>query len=77
MEDEDLVRLVGRRPLTRHGYRVIEARSGRHALEWWQDHADEIDLLLTDVVMPEGISGPDLARRLLGERLALTVIYTR
>jgi PAS domain S-box-containing protein len=76
VEDEDLVRLVGRRLLTRHGYRVIEARSGRHALELWQDHADEIDLLLTDVVMPEGISGPDLARRLLGERPALKVIYT-
>lgn len=76
VEDEDLVRLVGRRLLTRQGYRVIEARNGRHALELWKDHANEIDLLLTDVVMPEGISGQELAKRLQSERPGLKVVYT-
>jgi two-component system cell cycle sensor histidine kinase/response regulator CckA len=75
-EDEELVRLVAHRLLTRHGYRVIAANSGRHALEIWRERADEIDLLLTDIVMPEGVSGTDLAQRLRSERPDLKVIYT-
>jgi CheY-like chemotaxis protein len=75
-EDEELVRLVAHRLLTRHGYTVIAAHSGRHALEIWRERADEIDLLLTDIVMPEGVSGTDLAQRLRAERPDLKVIYT-
>jgi len=76
VEDEELVRLVGRRLLARQGYRIVEARSGRHALELWKAHGHEIDLLLTDVVMPEGVSGHELATRLQRERPGLKVVYT-
>lgn len=75
-EDEELVRLVAHRLLTRHGYRVIEAHSGRHAIDLWADHSHEIDLLLTDIVMPEGVSGTELAIRLREDRPDLKVVYT-
>ncbi len=75
-EDEELVRLVAHRLLTRHGYRVIEAHSGRHAIELRAEHSPEIDLLLTDIVMPEGVSGTELAVRLREDRPDLKVVYT-
>jgi CheY-like chemotaxis protein len=62
--------------LERKGYHVIEAASGLNALEIWQQHRDTIDLLFTDMVMPEGISGRELAARLLVEKPGLKVIYS-
>jgi len=76
VEDEEMVRAIGRRLLSMHGYCVIEAASGKQALEVWKDRAGEIDLLLTDIVMPEGISGDQLAKSLLAENPGLKVIYT-
>ena len=58
------------------GYRVMTASNGRAALEVWARHKDEIALLLTDMIMPEGISGQQLARQLLAEKPALKVVYT-
>jgi DNA-binding NtrC family response regulator len=46
------------------------------ALKVWAQHKEEVDLLLTDMVMPEGISGRQLAERLQAEDPALKVIYT-
>ena len=63
VEDEDQVRLLTRRILSRQGYRVLEASSGSAALALVRDYRARIDLLLTDVVMPQ-MSGPDLAREL-------------
>jgi CheY-like chemotaxis protein len=76
VEDEEPVRRLGRSILQRHGYRVIEASSGLEALSVWDRHAPEINLLLTDVVMPEGINGHDLARRLRQGRPELKVVFT-
>ncbi len=64
VEDEDQVRSIARAILERHGYHVIEARSPEEALAHCQSKSASIDLLLTDVVMPQ-ISGPELARQLL------------
>jgi PAS domain S-box-containing protein len=57
------------------GYRVLLAPNGRAALKEWAAHREGIDLLLTDFVMPEGMSGRELAERLLVERPGLPVIY--
>ena len=76
VEDEPALRALVRTVLTRLGYRVIEAASGLAALEVWKVHRDEIKLLLTDLVMPDGVSGRELSQRLQAERPELKVIYT-
>jgi DNA-binding NtrC family response regulator len=58
------------------GYKVLTARSGRHALEVWAAANKEIDLLVTDMIMPEGILGGELAEILLAEKPGLKVIFT-
>ncbi len=75
VEDEAPVRSLARTLLERKGYHVIEADSGLSALEIWQQHRDTIDLLLTDMVMPEGVSGSELAERLCSEKPGLKVVY--
>ena len=74
VEDETGVRRLARRILERSGYSVIEARDGRHALEFAAAHAGRIDLLLTDMVMPE-MNGRVLAERLCAVRSDLRVLY--
>ncbi|NJC33218.1 two-component system cell cycle sensor histidine kinase/response regulator CckA [Sphingomonas jejuensis] len=60
VEDEDMVRAVAERALSRHGYKVLTAAHGEEALEILEDGA-EIDLLVTDVMMPT-MDGPTLVR---------------
>jgi DNA-binding NtrC family response regulator len=62
--------------LTDAGYKILEAGSGRQALQVWGEHRAEIDLLLTDMKMPEGISGMELAEKMVAEHPALRVIFT-
>jgi two-component system, cell cycle sensor histidine kinase and response regulator CckA len=73
VEDEDSVRNAARRILTRYGYQVIEARSPAIALDYCEHHPGVIHLLLSDVVMP-GMSGPELAGRLLVTRPEMKVL---
>jgi PAS domain S-box-containing protein len=75
VEDEHSVRVTTRRVLESKGYTVLEATSTREALELWQSHAGEIALLLTDIVMPGGMTGRDLADQLWGQRPGLKVIF--
>lgn len=75
VEDEVSVRGLMRTVLERQGYTVLEAANGFEALERWQAHQAQVDLLLTDLVMPGGMSGQQLGRRLRQERPALKVIY--
>jgi two-component system cell cycle sensor histidine kinase/response regulator CckA len=74
VEDQDEVRAVTRAVLSRHGYTVLEASGGEGALQIALDHDVSIDLLLTDVIMP-GMSGGDLARRILADRPRLGVLF--
>jgi PAS domain S-box-containing protein len=62
VEDEEGVRRLAERILTKAGYQVISARGGGDALLWCEKRGNEIDLLLTDVVMPQ-MSGAELAAR--------------
>jgi CheY-like chemotaxis protein len=76
VEDEPGVRRVAIEGLTRKGYRVLSAGSGVEALRVWEAHGREIDLVFTDLVMPEGITGQQLGARLLEARPDLPVVYT-
>ena len=75
VEDETTLRFSVRTILSRLGYRVLEAANGPDALAIWQEHHDGIDLLLTDMVMPGGLSGKDLAGQMLAQNPRLKVIY--
>ena len=76
VEDEPPLRSLVHSILERHGYQVTEAANGVEALRLWDQHQGQFDLLLTDMVMPEGISGRELAARLKAQKPDLKVIYT-
>ncbi|MBA2241353.1 MAG: response regulator [Chthoniobacterales bacterium] len=76
VEDEEMLREFVSEALGALGYRVLSAANGRAALEVWAEHQNEIDLLLTDVVMPESISGRELAHTLVMDKPDLKVIFT-
>jgi two-component system, cell cycle sensor histidine kinase and response regulator CckA len=74
VEDEDAVRSLAQRILSSNGYRVEAARDGREAEELASRLGDEVDLLLSDVVMPQ-ISGPALVERLRSSRPGLRALF--
>ncbi|HEY9014304.1 MAG TPA: ATP-binding protein, partial [Gemmatimonadales bacterium] len=74
VEDETAVRASVRRLLEWHGYTVLEARNGVDALRVYQSHSADIDLVLTDVVMPE-LGGYELVDQLRAERPDLRVVF--
>jgi CheY-like chemotaxis protein len=76
VEDEAGVLNLARGILKSYGYDVIEARSGVEALRLWAQYDTRVDLLLTDIVMPEGMSGLDLAKKLRTEKRDLKVLYS-
>jgi PAS domain S-box-containing protein len=75
VEDEELVRRLTQRLLESRGYRVRSAGTGVEALRCWDDQQGAFDLVVTDMVMPGGISGRDLAERLGALRPGLKVIF--
>jgi two-component system cell cycle sensor histidine kinase/response regulator CckA len=74
VEDDDAVRMFGARALRNKGYRVVEAKSGEAALGLIGEGADPIDLLITDVVMPE-MDGPALIREVREVDPGIKVIF--
>jgi PAS domain S-box-containing protein len=76
VEDEQALRELVQEILEKKGYHVLEAATGAQALQIWEKHKHDIDLLLTDMMMPEGLSGRELAQRVLQERSDLKVIYS-
>ena len=74
VEDEPMVRGLVRTMLRSRGYTVLEASSGEEAMERYAGRLDDIQLLLTDVVMP-GINGRVLAETLTGRRPGLKVLF--
>jgi PAS domain S-box-containing protein len=75
VEDDEAVRTLTRRVLENFGYRVIAAASGSEALDLCGHQLDTIDLLLTDIIMPNGVNGRQLAQQLLARRPALKIIF--
>ena len=76
VEDEAALRASMHKALLQLGYHVLESVSGVEALKVWEQHRNRIDLLVTDMVMPGGVTGKDLAERFLKENPKLNVIYT-
>jgi PAS domain S-box-containing protein len=76
VEDEETVRTLAATALRQLGYRVIEAGTVAEALQQWETAGGKVDLLLTDLIMPGGLSGQDLAERLFRKAPELRVIYT-
>jgi len=76
VEDEIVLREMARDFLTDCGYQVLEASSGRQALQVWSERRSEIDLLLSDMKLPEGVSGMELAEKMIADQPALRVILT-
>ncbi len=74
VEDEDAVRAFGARALSSRGYTVIEATSGQHALEIIEEGQGPIDLIVSDVVMPE-MDGPTMFGELRKRGITCKVIF--
>jgi CheY-like chemotaxis protein len=74
VEDDAAVRVLTREALERFGYRVLEAEGGREALSVAAAHQGAIELLITDIVMPE-VGGRELAESLVAQRNDLKVLY--
>jgi len=75
VEDEDMVRNLTVEVLESCGYEVLQARNGIEALDFCKSYKEKIDLLITDIVMPQ-IGGRELAERMLHEDPSLCVLFT-
>ena len=74
VEDEEGIRKVSERILSRSGYSVLSASNGEEALKLADDYPGQIDLLLTDVVMPHML-GNEVAQRIRAVRSNIRVVY--
>ena len=74
VEDEDIVRSFAVRALKRQGYEVLEASTGVEALEVMAQHGDKVDIVVSDVVMPE-MDGPTLLKELRKTNPDLKIIF--
>ncbi|HLP00686.1 MAG TPA: ATP-binding protein [Opitutaceae bacterium] len=75
VEDEVAVRAVARMALRRLGYTVLEADNAQAALRLWSELGGRVDLLFTDIVMPGGMSGHELAARLQLQKPELKILF--
>jgi CheY-like chemotaxis protein len=76
IEDDKSLRGAVHQALQNYGYTVIAADSGDAAQAVWAEHEEQFDLLLTDMVMPGGMTGVELAELLRGKKPSLRVILT-
>ena len=75
VEDEPTIRGLAKLYLERNGFRVIPAVDGEEAIALWQKRDGEIDLVLTDLVMPRGVDGHQLVQLLQAEQPDLKAIF--
>jgi two-component system cell cycle sensor histidine kinase/response regulator CckA len=74
VEDQEAVRSFAKAALRQHGYQVIQASNGDQALSVANSHSGQINLLLTDVIMP-GLNGRDLSDRLKAVRPNVKALF--
>ena len=74
VEDEDAVRSFAARALTTRGYKVLEAASGVQALDIMNERGGDVDLVVSDVVMPE-MDGPTLLKHLRKANPLIKIIF--
>ena len=74
-EDEPSLRMLVCTVLRLSGYQILEAANGKEVVKIWQDQPNGVDLLLTDMVMPSGMSGRELALTLQASRCDLKTIF--
>ena len=74
VEDEDAVRSFASRALASRGYKILEAASGVEALEIMEREQGQVDLVVSDVVMPE-MDGPTLLRHLRGRNPDIRIVF--
>ncbi|HTI98752.1 MAG TPA: PAS domain S-box protein [Dongiaceae bacterium] len=75
-EDEPALRTIVVNTLRRCGYTILQAANGAEALQVWRAQKNAIQLLLTDIVMPGGLTGFDLAQQLQNEQPRLKIVYS-
>jgi len=76
VDDEWMVRRAAARLLQRYGYVVLQAGSGAEAIQIWRGHRDRIELVLMDIVLPDGVTGRDLAAQFLMDKPGVRIVYT-
>ncbi len=76
IEDEPVLLSLARMVLENSGYQVLEAASGDEAMTLWQEKKDTVDLVLTDMIMPGSLSGPQVAQMMREDNPKLQVIYS-
>jgi CheY-like chemotaxis protein len=74
-DEEPLLRLM-HHILESFGYKVLDSGTGKEALTVWEQHKKRIDLLLSDLVLPDGMEGPELAKILKAEKPGLKIVFT-
>src|SRR2546425_923709 len=74
VDDESVVCGVGSMALQRHGYRVLIAKSGADGLRLFREHKDEIELVVSDISMPD-MSGPDMVEAIRREGPHVSVLF--
>jgi CheY-like chemotaxis protein len=75
VEDEEMVRQLAERVLHEYGYSVLAASSGSEALEVVAEQAQQVQLMITDVIMPGGLNGKQLADRMADIRPGIKILY--
>ncbi len=75
LEDDPAIRALARQLLEANGLTVLAAGTGEDALELWRRHRADVRLLFTDLVLPGGLSGRDVATRILADQPDLPVLY--
>jgi DNA-binding NtrC family response regulator len=74
VEDEETVRNIIGSALERKGYRTLRAKNGEDAIVHWQSHKEEINLLLTDIILPGRYTGADLIALFRKDRPKLPIL---